>query len=142
MCISCVCMLSCSVVPDSLQPHGLQPIIFLCPWRFSRREYRSGYSKGTSKPKDRALVTGIASIFFTIRATGEAHIMKRIKNSSQLFILSIRILYWIEKNTKFLQRQKKNLQRIKYVNHHCFHTDLVFCTLELTKNITDTSFSD
>ena len=32
----------CSVVSDSLQPHGLQPARLLCPWRFSRREYWSG----------------------------------------------------------------------------------------------------
>ena len=27
-------MLSCSVVSDSLQPHGLQPTRLLCPWNF------------------------------------------------------------------------------------------------------------
>ena len=29
-----VCMLSCSVVSDSLQPHGLYPTRFLCLWDF------------------------------------------------------------------------------------------------------------
>jgi len=53
------------------------------------------YSKGTSYPKDRTQVSHIAGIFFTIQATREAHIMKRIKNSSQFFILSFKILYWI-----------------------------------------------
>ena len=33
---------SCSVVSDSLQPHGLQPARLLCPCRFSRQEYWSG----------------------------------------------------------------------------------------------------
>ena len=33
-----VCVLSHSVVSDSLQPHLLQPTRFLCPWRFSRQE--------------------------------------------------------------------------------------------------------
>ena len=36
------CMLSHSVVSDSLQPYGLQPTRLLCPWRFSRQEYWSG----------------------------------------------------------------------------------------------------
>ena len=27
-------MLTCSVVSDSLQPHGLQPTRLLCPWNF------------------------------------------------------------------------------------------------------------
>ena len=30
----CACMLSCSVVSDSLQPHGLYPARLLCPWDF------------------------------------------------------------------------------------------------------------
>ena len=34
--------ISCSVVSDSLRPHGLQPARLLCPWGFSRQEYRSG----------------------------------------------------------------------------------------------------
>ena len=39
--ISCA-VLSRSVMSDSLQPHGLQPIRLLCPWGFSRQEYWSG----------------------------------------------------------------------------------------------------
>ena len=34
-------MLSCSVMSNSLQPHGLQPTRLLCPWGFSRQEYWS-----------------------------------------------------------------------------------------------------
>ena len=30
---------SCSVMSDSLRPHGLQPARILCPWGFSRQEY-------------------------------------------------------------------------------------------------------
>ena len=33
---------SLSVVSDSLQPHGLQPTRFLCPWGFSRQERQNG----------------------------------------------------------------------------------------------------
>ena len=29
-----VCTLSCSVMSDSWQPHGLQPTRLLCPWNF------------------------------------------------------------------------------------------------------------
>ena len=29
---------SCSVVPDSLRPHGLQPTSFLCPWDFPGKD--------------------------------------------------------------------------------------------------------
>ena len=35
-------VLNCSVVSDSLQPHGLQPTRLLCPSGFSRQEYWSG----------------------------------------------------------------------------------------------------
>ena len=34
-------VLSCSVMSDSLRPHGLQPTRLLCPWKFSRLEYWS-----------------------------------------------------------------------------------------------------
>ena len=33
------CVLSCSVVSDSLKPHGLQPARLLCPWDLSSQEY-------------------------------------------------------------------------------------------------------
>ena len=36
-------VLGCSVMSDSLHPHGLQPTRLLCPWRFSRQEYWSGF---------------------------------------------------------------------------------------------------
>ena len=32
--MGCSCVFSCSVVSDSLQPHGLQPTRLLCPWDF------------------------------------------------------------------------------------------------------------
>ena len=35
-------VLRCSVVCDSLQPHGLQSTRLLCPWGFSKQEYWSG----------------------------------------------------------------------------------------------------
>ena len=38
----CPAMLSHSVMPNSLRPHGLQPARLLCPWGFSRQEYWSG----------------------------------------------------------------------------------------------------
>ena len=40
--LCCVCVISCSVISNSLQPHGLQSARLLCPWGFSRQEYWSG----------------------------------------------------------------------------------------------------
>ena len=37
-----VCVCVCSVVSNSLQPHGLQPARLLYPREFSRQEYWSG----------------------------------------------------------------------------------------------------
>ena len=31
---ACACMLSCSIISDSLGPHGLQPARHFCPWNF------------------------------------------------------------------------------------------------------------
>ena len=39
---SVLCVLSWSVVSDSLRPHGLYPARLLCPWGFSRQQYWSG----------------------------------------------------------------------------------------------------
>ena len=36
------CVLSCSIMPNFLKPHGLEPTRLLCPWGFSRQEYWSG----------------------------------------------------------------------------------------------------
>ena len=35
-------MLNCSVMSDSLEPRGLWPTRFFCPWGFSRQKYWSG----------------------------------------------------------------------------------------------------
>ena len=49
-------MLSCSVVSDSLGPHGLQPISPLCPWGFSRQEYVAmSFFRGPSQPRSPTL---------------------------------------------------------------------------------------
>ena len=37
----CYAVLSCSVMSDSWQPHGLQPARLLCPWGLSKQEYWS-----------------------------------------------------------------------------------------------------
>ena len=42
LCVYVCAMLSCSVVSNSVQPHGLQPTSLLCSWGFSRQEYWSG----------------------------------------------------------------------------------------------------
>ena len=38
----CFAVLICSVMSDSLRPHGLQPAWLLCPLGFSRQDYWSG----------------------------------------------------------------------------------------------------
>ena len=37
------CMLSCSVMSDSLRPHGLQPTRLLRPWDFPGKNTEVGY---------------------------------------------------------------------------------------------------
>ena len=38
----CVCLLCCSVMSDSLQPHGLLPARLLCPWNFLGKNTGAG----------------------------------------------------------------------------------------------------
>ena len=68
-------VLCCSVVSDSLAPHGLKPARLFCPWGFSRQEYwwlAISFSRGSSQPRDQTQVSHIAGRFFTIWATREA----------------------------------------------------------------------
>ena len=53
--VMCACMLSCSVVSDSLQPPGLQPARFLCSWEFPGKNTvvcTISYSRASSGPRD------------------------------------------------------------------------------------------
>ena len=62
------CVLSCSVVSVSLQPHGLTHQAPLS-MGFFRQEYWSGLHalfQGSSQPRDRTQVSCIAVRFFTI----------------------------------------------------------------------------
>ena len=67
-----VCVLSLSVVSNSVRPLGLWPTRLLCPWGFSRQEYWSGLpSRGSSQSRAQTQVFCIAGGFFTVWATRE-----------------------------------------------------------------------
>ena len=60
-----VCVLSSSVVSDSLQPHGLQLTRFLCPWDFPGKNTGVGSissSRGSSWPRDWTCVPCVSCI--------------------------------------------------------------------------------
>ena len=52
----------CSVVPNSLPPHGLQPSRLLCAWSFSGNAEQASisYSRGSSRPRDWTWVSCIS----------------------------------------------------------------------------------
>ena len=65
---------SCSVVSDSLQPHGLYST-----WNSPDQNTGVGrvafpFSRGSFQPRDRTQVSHIAGGFFTSRTTRELHI--------------------------------------------------------------------
>ena len=65
---------SCSVVSDSLRPHGLWPTRLLCPWDFQGKNTGVGCHfllQGSSGPRDRTLVFRIVGRLFNIWATRE-----------------------------------------------------------------------
>ena len=71
----CCAVLGCSGVPNSLQPHGLQPARLLCPWDSLARILEwvaMPSSGGSSQPRDRTQVSHTAGRFFTDWATREA----------------------------------------------------------------------
>ena len=72
-------IVSHSVVPDSLWPHGLQPTRLLSPWDFSRQGYWSGLpfpSTGNlpNQARDQSRVSCTAARFFTEWARREARL--------------------------------------------------------------------
>ena len=65
----------CSVVSDSLWPHGLLPTELLCPWDSPDKNTGVGCHsllQESSQPRDRTHISCIAGEFFTIWATREA----------------------------------------------------------------------
>ena len=65
----------CSVISDSLRPHGLLPTRLLCPWNSPGQNTGVGSCsllQGISQPRDRTQVSHIAGRFFTVWATREA----------------------------------------------------------------------
>ena len=60
---ACACV--CSVMSDSLWPHGMQPARLLCPWDFPGKNTGVGChfsSKGSSWPRDRIRVSCVSYI--------------------------------------------------------------------------------
>ena len=91
-------MLSCSVMSDSLQPHGraplsLQPQATACQAPLSMGILQARISewvampssRGSSQPRDRTQVSHIAGRFFTIWATREAFSRQAFFNKLDVF---------------------------------------------------------
>ena len=58
-------LFQCSVVSNSLQPHGLQPSRLLCPWTFSGKITGAGChssSSRSSRPRDQAYIFCVSYI--------------------------------------------------------------------------------
>ena len=67
---------SCSVMSNSLQPHGLYPTRLLHPWDFQARVLEwvaISFSRGSSQPRDWTWVSRIAGRHFIIWATKEVN---------------------------------------------------------------------
>ena len=68
----------CSVVSDSLRPHGLEPARLLCPWNFSGRNTGVGCHfllQGIFSARDRIHVSCISRQILYQWATGKASLM-------------------------------------------------------------------
>ena len=67
-------MLSCSVVFDSLQPHGLYPPRLLCPWNSPGKNTGVGFHflfLGLFLTQGSSASTALAGRFFTTEAPGK-----------------------------------------------------------------------
>ena len=75
---------SCSLLSDSMRPHGLQPARLLCPRDSPLQEYWSGPlfpSPGIFPTQGSDQVSRIAGEFFTVWATREAHPSSHTRNN-------------------------------------------------------------
>ena len=69
---------TCSLMSDSLQPHGLQPTRLLCPWDSPGKNTGVGCHTllwGSSQPRNRTCISPASAgrFFFTTSGTWEAH---------------------------------------------------------------------
>ena len=83
---SCPCMLSCSVVSDSLQPCGLQPDRLLCPWDSlgnSPRVSCQALSQGIFRTQGSNPGLLIAGSFFTAEPPGEPQLSPVLWSATQ-----------------------------------------------------------
>ena len=65
---------SCSVMSDSLQPHGLQPAMLLCPWDSLGQNMQwvaIPFSRGSSHPWVQTWISCVAGGFFIDQASRE-----------------------------------------------------------------------
>ena len=71
-CFCCLVAKSCLTL---LWPHGLSPTRLLCPWNSPGKNTGVGYHSllqgGSSRPRDRTVVSHVAGGFFTVWATGK-----------------------------------------------------------------------
>ena len=87
-----VLVLRCSVMSDSLQPHGLQPTRLLCPQGFSRQEYWNGLP---CPPLGDLPSPGIEPESFTSPALAEGFFTTNVTCEALLLSNSIIILRFI-----------------------------------------------
>ena len=115
----CCAVLNRSVIPYSLQPHGLWPTRLLRPWAFSRQEYWNGLPcplpGDFPQPRDRTQVSCIAGRFFTMWATRDAQkywsgYSSVTQELNRGFLHCRRILYQLSYSTSSNGLQSKNCQ--------------------------------
>ena len=71
-----VSSVNCSVVSDSLWPHGLEPTRLLCSWDSPSKNTgvgRHSLLQGISRPRDRTQISCNVGRFITVWATRKAH---------------------------------------------------------------------
>ena len=94
-CTGCSALCLCSVVSDSVRPHGLQPSRLLCPWDSPGKilEWAAiSFSRGSSRPRDQTSVSvspALAGGFFTTAPPGKPlhpgfHVFRPHKPTSSL----------------------------------------------------------
>ena len=76
-------MPACSVMSDSLRPHGLHPTKLLYPWDFSRQEYQTRFPfpppGDLPDPGIKPVSPALIGRFFTTEPSGKPHYVVYLK---------------------------------------------------------------
>ena len=122
---------SCSVMPDSLEPQGLQPARLLCPWNSPGKITGVGcisFSRGSSQHRDPALLDSLYHLShqesLLLRDISKYKDMSTLKVSADTCLTLSYNIQTTEMKKKIISRQKIKCKQ-KVMLENCAYLHLI-----------------